>query len=191
MVAPTQMTAHTLEGIKGWPSPHAVDFTARLSANVTIDPVRAGRVVHLNASGEFEMGLPDVVGAGHMPLFIFQTSDDPDVNNDGGDPATDPNVFVAVTPVGDLMGLVAIAGYEVESTEFESEASLGTSYAPGDCLTATADNANATTGGRITRCTSGLAYSEPVCGVVSRGVFENSHRQNALAFWTAWLPRQA
>ena len=83
--APRQMTAHTLDGIKGWPNNlHAVDFAAKLSPNVTIDPVFAGRCVHLNGAGEYEMGLPDIDKAGHMPIFIFQNSDDPDVKNDGG-----------------------------------------------------------------------------------------------------------
>lgn len=191
MAVPRQMTAHTLEAPKGWPSPHAVDFRAKMSANVTIDPVFAGRVVHLNSAGEFEMGLPDVIGAGHMPIFLFPNDDDPDVQNEGDDPATVAGAWVAIAPVGNIMGLVAKGAYELESTEFQSEASLGATYAPGDCLTATADNANAVTGGRITRATGGLAYAEPLCGVVSRGVFSNSHGRDALAFWPVWLPRQA
>ena len=189
MVVPRQMTAHTLEAPKGWPSPHAVDFAAKISDNVTIDPVFAGRVVHLNSAGEFEMGLPNVVGACHMPIFLFQNSDDPDVSNPGGDPATEAGVWVAVTPTGKIMGLVAAGAYELESTEFEPEATAGT-YVPGDPLTATPDNTDATTGGRITR--NGVtAYGRPLCGVVSRGVFKNSHGQNALAFWPVWLPRQS
>lgn len=49
MATPRQMTSHTLEAIKGWPSPHAVDFAATLSANVTNNgnAVYAGRVAHL------------------------------------------------------------------------------------------------------------------------------------------------
>lgn len=190
MPVPRQMTAHTLEAPKGWPSPHAVDFTGKISTNVTIDPVFAGRVVHLNSAGEFEMGLPDVIGAGHMPIFLFQNSDDPDVSNPGDDPATVAGAWVAIAPVGNIMGLVAAGAYELESTEFEPNATAGT-YAPGDCLTATADNANAVTGGRITRATSGLAYAEPLCGVVSRGEFTNSHGFQSVAFWPVWLPRQS
>ena len=178
-----QMTRHTLEAPKGWPSPHAVDFRAKLSANVTIDPVRAGRVVHLNSVGEYEMGLPDVVNAGHMPIFLFQNSNDPDVAN--VDPAAgEAGEWIAIAPVGYLMGLVAAGAYELESTEFDTSLS----YAPGDTLTATPSNTDATTGGRITK---GTAYSKPLCGVVSRGKFENSHRRQALAFWPVWLPRQA
>ena len=29
---PRQMTDHTLDGVKGWPSPHAVDFQAPFKA---------------------------------------------------------------------------------------------------------------------------------------------------------------
>lgn len=189
MVAPVQMTTHTLEAPKGWPSPHAVDFVSKISANVTIDPVFAGRVVHLNSVGEYEMGLPNVIGAAHMPIFLFQNSNDPDVSNDGGDASVDVGAWVPVAPVGNIMGLVAAGSYELESTEFEPEATAG-AYVPGDALSATPDNANAVTGGRITR--SGIAaYGEPLCGVVSRGVFQNSHKRNALAFWPVWLPRQA
>jgi hypothetical protein len=187
MATPRQMTAHTLEAIKGWPSPHAVDFATKLSANVTIDPVYAGRVVYLNSSGEYEMGLPDVQYAGHMPIFLFQNSDDPDVSNPGGNPATEAGCWVAVTPTGKIMGLVAAGAYELESTEFEPEATAGV-YAPGDTLTAINSNSNATTGGRITK---GTAYAVPLCGVVSRGVRVNSHRKNALAFWPVWLPKSA
>lgn len=190
MPAPRQMTAHTLEGIKGWPNNlHAVDFDAKLSPNVTIDPVFAGRCVHVNSVGDYEMGLPDIDRAGNMAIFIFQNSDDPDVSNPGGitgSESDEPGGFIAIAPAGAIMGLVAIGGYELESTEFEPEASLGSIYEPGDTLTATADNASAVTGGRITK---GVAYDVPLCGVVSRGVFTNSHTRQALAFWPVFLPR--
>lgn len=187
MTVPRQMTAHTLEAPKGWPSPHAVDFAAKISANVTIDPVFAGRCVHLNASGEFEMGVPNTVGSVAMPIFLFQNSDDPDVSNPGGDPATEKGVWVAVAPTGKIMGLVAAGAYELETTEFEPEATAGT-YAPGDPLTATADNTNAVTGGRLTRA-SVTTGSTHLVGIVSRGVFENSHMKNALGFWPYNFPR--
>lgn len=191
MTVPRQMTAHTLEAAKGWPSQTAVDFSAKISANVTIDPFFAGRVVHLNSSGEFETGLPNTVGKGHMPIFLLQNSDDPDVSNPGGDASTEAGVWVSIAPTGKITGLVAAGAYELESTEFQSESSLGATYAPGDCLTATNANTTAATGGRITRTTNGLAYGEPCCGVVSRGVITNSHGQSALCFWPVWLPRQA
>lgn len=187
MPVPVQMTAHTLNPIKGWPRPNALDITAKISANVTIDPLYSGRCVHLNSSGELETGLPDTVGAGHMPLFLFGSSNDPDVENPGGDPATEPNGWVSAMPSGGRIGcLVAVGAYELETTEFEPVATAGT-YTPGTTLTAVNANTNATTGGRITK---GTAYSKPLCGVVSRGVYVNADRRNVLCFWPVWLPRQ-
>jgi hypothetical protein len=180
------MTAHTLEAPKGWPSPHAVDFAAKISANVTIDPVFAGRCVHLNAVGEFEMGVPDTAPAGgkiYMPIWLFQNSDDPDVQNDGGITGSEedePGGWMAVAPTGKIMGLVGAGAYELETTEFEPESSLGSTYEPNHALTATNSNSNAVTGGRMTK---GTPYTHPIVGIVSRAVFVNSHRKNALAFW--------
>lgn len=189
MAAPRQMTAHTLEAPKGWPSPHAVDFRAKLSSNVTIDPFFAGRCVHLNSVGEYETGVPvGGAGVGHMALFVFQNSDDPDVANPGGitgSEADEPGGWMAVSPTGQIMGLVAAGAYELETTEFEPEASLGDTYAPGDLLQAVNANGNAVTGGRLTK---GIQYVNPIVAVVSRGVYNNSHRKNALPFWPVWLP---
>ena len=72
--------------------------------------------------------------------------------------------------------------------EFAPAGTIMTSTA-GVTITAVNDNANAVTGGRITRA-SITYYGNPVCGCVSRGVFENSHKKNALAFWPVWLPQE-
>jgi hypothetical protein len=185
MSAPSQMTRHTLEAPKGWPNPHAVDFAAKLDPAVTIDVVHAGRVVHINRSGNYEMGLPTGARLGHMPIFLFQNSNDPDVANPGGNPATEAGVWVAVAPTGVIMGLVAAGAYELQSTEFVPEASDGTYY-PGDTLTAEADNTTFATGGVIKH---GTAYLAPLCGVVSRGVFTNCYGRPCLSFWPVWLPQ--
>lgn len=189
MAAPRQMTAHTLEGVKGWPSPHAVDTAAKLSANVTIDPFFAGRCVHLNNSGEYETGVPVGDSAtAHMPIFIFQNSDDPDVANPGGitgSESDEPGGWMAVSPTGKIMGLVAAGSFALETTEFEPEASLGSVYYPGHTLKAVSANTNAATGGRITKGTRG---TDPIVGCVSRTVYRNSHGKNALGFWPVYLP---
>jgi len=180
------MTAHTLEAPKGWPSPHAVDFAAKLSANVTVDPVFAGRCVHVNDAGEYELGVPTAAPAAgkiYMPVWLFQNSDDPDVSNDGGitgSESDEPGGWMAVAPTGVIMGLVGAGSYELETTEFEPESSLGSSYAPNDSLTAINANTNAVTGGRMTK---GIPYTDPIVGIVSRAVFVNSHRKNSLGFW--------
>ena len=188
MTAPRQMTAHMLDALKGWPSPHAVDFHAKLSANVTIDPVFAGRCVHLNSAGEYEMGIDDTAANVAMPIFLFQNSDDPDVANDGGDAATEVGVWVPTAPTGMIMGLVAAGAFELFSTEFEPEATAGT-YAPNDPLSAVDDNTDAATGGRITK--NGIAaYANHLVGIVSRGVIER-YQRNVLAFWPYNLPANA
>ena len=190
MTAPRQMTAHTLDAPKGWPSPHAVDTRGKLSANVEIDPFFAGRCAHFNSAGEYETGVPaGGVGVGHMAIFLFQNSDDPDVANDGGitgSASDEPGGWMAVAPTGVIMGLVAAGAFELETTEFEPEASLGEVYAPGDLLQGVNSNADAVAGGRITK---GTQYVVPIVGVVSRGVVSHGiSGKNVLSFWPVWLP---
>jgi hypothetical protein len=182
MSTPVLMTAHTLDTIKNSiTNPHHLDFSAKLDANVTIDPVRAGRVVHLNNVGNFEMGLPDVSRACHMPMFLWQNSNDFDVANNGTPTAA--GGWVGTSPTGAMTGLVAVGAYELESTEFDSSLD---SCVPGDGITATADNTTAATGGVMK---AGVAYDVPLCGVVSRGVKKNCHGASCLYFWPVWLPR--
>ncbi len=260
MASPRQMTAHTLEALKGWPSPHAVDIAAALSVNATNNglPVYAGRVVHLVATTstpqagfpgsntslngmwggwqgpqwpmpQFELGVrggpslstaSDYAGANapvytvatangvssvasvtvtagapntnyvaggagqcDMPIFLFQNSDDPDVSNPGGNPATDPGAWVAVSPTGKMMGLVAAGAYELESTEYVNITGADV-YLPGQPLTAINDNTSGL-GGMICK---GVAYTTPLVGVVSRGVRKNAAGLSALSFWPVFLP---
>jgi len=182
MVAPRQMTDHTLEAPKGWPSPHAVDFQAKhdatqlttISGNVAF----SGRVVHLASDGEFEFGITNR----SMALFLFQNSDDPDVSNDGGDPSTDAHAWVPVAPTGKLNALVAVGAYELASTEYNS----ALTYAPNDTLTAVTGTTLATAG--VLTNASATPYTNPVCGVVSKGVQTNSHGKSELHFWPVYLP---
>lgn len=179
MAAPRFTFSHGLDPLKGWPSPYAVDFTAKLSANVTISPFYAGRVVHLNASGELETGMG--TSNNKMPMFTLQNSDDPSVKNDGGTPSTDTGVWVGISPSGGINCLVAVGAYELESTEYVT----GTSYAPGDWLKATFANTNAATGGVIDKQAT---VTSGICGVVSRGARTNAHGVSVLAFWPWYLP---
>lgn len=191
MAAPRQMTAHVLEALKGWPNQAAVDFTSKLSPNVTIETVFAGRCVHLNSAGLFEMGVPTAAPNAkkiYMPMWLFATSDDPDIKNDGGitgSEADEPNGWIAVAPTGEMTGLVAAGAYELQTTEFEPESSLGSAYAPNDALTATNSNSNAVTGGRMTK---GTPYTNPIVGIVSRAVKKNHYRRDVLSFWPYVLP---
>jgi hypothetical protein len=166
------MTANTLNALKGWPQMNAVDYHAELDSGIPgADlPVLAGAVVQLNATGNFILGVgTDSV----MPLFLFNSSDDPDVSNDGGDASTDAGVFVPISPTGQAMALVAVGAYELVSTAYVAAA-----YAPNDPLTADKSG-----GGNPGLLQGGTMYTDMIVGLVSRGVVDNGYGKNALAFW--------
>jgi hypothetical protein len=167
--------AHSLDALKGWLPGNmgAVDKNAQLSANVTIYPVYAGRVVHLNSVGQFEMG---AVG-NQMPIFLRQNSTDPDVY-----PVSD-NGSISVVTTGIMAGLVAIGAYELSSTEFDTTQT----YHYNDYLRATASNTNASTGGLLTNQSITL-YTNNICGVVSAPPALNENSVSVISFWPVYLP---
>jgi len=169
MAAPRQMTANTLNALKGWPNMNAVDYHAELDSSIT-DTVLAGSVVSLNSSGNFIQGVGTTAV---MPMFLFSNSDDPDVVNDGGDAASDAGVFIPISPTGQAMALVAVGAYELVSTAFEAG-----SYAPNAPLTS--DLAGGASPGKLS---PGVLYTDMIVGIVSRGVVDNGYGKNALAFW--------
>ena len=178
MAAPSLMFEHGINVPKGWWDEAALDFSAKLSANVTFD-VPGGRVVHVNAQGEFETG----VGETDIAIFLIQGSDAFDVSNPGTTPS---GLFMhrAIMPGGDMSGVVATGAYEIESSEFDTSLT----YDPSDLLTATVDNSDSTVGGVLTNVGTGGGgdveqYVDPVVGVVSRGSFNNEHGVPILAFW--------
>jgi hypothetical protein len=177
------MFEHGIDVAKGWFEPAALDFAAKLSANVTF-VVPAGRVVHVNSAGEFEMGVADT----DMGIVLIQGSEAYDVQNAGTTPS---GLFMhrAIAPTGVMSGLVCNGAYEIESTEFDT----AQTYVPQELLTAGASNSVLATGGVLTNAGTGAGgdveqYSDPVCGVVSRGSFTNAHGVEVLAFWPEWLP---
>jgi hypothetical protein len=151
----------------------SLDCVGKLSAEVTIDPVYAGRVVHKNDDNEFEMGATGT----QMPIFLLQNSDDPDVKNQGGDD------FQAISPSGNMSGLVATGGYEVATTEYDQDQT----YHVNDAIRAVASNSNATTGGRLTNASFTLGTTAGV-GIVSKLPAKNSHKKYVITLWTAFIP---
>lgn len=186
--APSLMFEHALSHPKGWFQPAALDHVAKLSPNVTIQAF-GGRVVHLNAQGEFEMGIANR----QMPIFLLQADTDFDVSNPGTTPAGN-FMQQAIAPAKNMSGLVATGGYELESTEFEKVPN--TAYAINHLLTAKADNTTQSSGGVLSNDRAGAGgssglvrqYVDPACGVVSRGTFKNEHNVDVLAFWPIYLP---
>ncbi len=182
--SPDLMFEHGFDAKKGWFDMASLDFDAKLSDNVTFDVPR-GRVVHLNSSGEFEMGV-SVTGPA---IFLLNGSLDFDVSNPG---TTKGGLFMhkAIAPTGKMSGLVALGGYELDSTEFDATKS----YTPNQLLTAGTSNTTLATGGLVTNVGTGSGgtrvqqFVDPVCGIVSTGKHKNHNGVNTLSFWTAWLP---
>ena len=163
----------------------ALDYTAKLSSDVTVTTVYAGRCVHLNATGEFELGCT----GSQMPIFILQNSDDNDVSNTGG------TTWYPIGPTGVITGLVAKGSYELETTEFDT----ARTYAPNDFLRCKSSSNSSADGGLLTNnsvvtlenssALSGSTNPTAVVGVVSRGVRKRqSDRNNVLAFWPTYKP---
>ena len=168
MAAPRSMTAYTLNALKGWPQPAAVDFHTEFASTIS-SVVLAGSVVRLNSAGKYELG----VGTNAvMPMFVFNNSDDPDVVNEAPDAATEKGAYVPINPTGQAMALVAVGAYELVSTAY-----VDADYSPNDPLTA------ATTGANAGKLVAGTLYTDMIVGIVSRGVVDNGYGHLALAFW--------
>jgi hypothetical protein len=191
MVAPSQMYEHTLRPLKGWFHMAALDKAAKLAAAVTI-VAYSGRVVHLNNSGEFEMG----VTGSQVPIYLIQGTNLFAVSNPGITPSGG-FMHRAIAPTGVHSGLVGIAGYELETTEFDTTPTVP--YVPNQLLTAKADNTNQVTGGVISNDRAGAdgaggvvrQYVDAACGVVSDGQMINEHGVPVLKFWSVYLPAVA
>lgn len=172
MSAPAQMTAYTLNGLKGWPNMHALDYVAEFDSTVfgLVTAALPGMVVSLNSSGKYILG----VGTTNcMPLFLFSGSNDPDVTNAADDPATTKGVYIPIAPTGKAMALVGSGSYELTSTAF-----VDASYPPNTPLTASKTNPNA---GLLKAGTIG---TDMIVGIVSQGIVDNGYGYDALAFWT-------
>lgn len=168
MAVPRQMTANTLNALKGWPQPAAVDYHTEFADDIT-DEVLPGSVVHLDAEGKYALGVGNLAV---MPLFMFNGSHDPDVLNEAGDPATEKGVWIPINPTGQAMALVAVGAYELVSTQF-----VDGQYDPNDPLT------SATSGDDAGKLAVGTLYTNMIVGFVSRGVVDNGYGHDALAFW--------
>lgn len=168
-----QMTAKTLNALKGWPQMNAVDYVAKLSSTVSAGdlPLPPGSVVSLNTAGDFIIG---VGNSNVMPMFLFYGTDSDMVSNDGGDPSTDVGAWIPMTPSGELIALVANGAYELVSTAYVD----GQTYNPNTPLTA-----NKTGSAKPGYLRPGTINTNMIVGLVSRGVVDNGYGHSAVAFW--------
>lgn len=184
MAAPKAIASEFLDGLKGWPSPTAVDFVAGFDASI-VTRVPRGACVRLNASGFYVLGVGALFA---MPLFTRHASDDRVVINDGGNVATDKRAYVGVGPTGAVQALPAIGAYELVSTYFNTAGA----YAPNTPLTSPTAPANGVAAGQLTPAPTGTGWKTvTVVGIVSRGVVNNGYGYPALSFWPTFLPATA
>lgn len=190
-----QMYDHQLNATKGWPSPSALDYSAKKSADVDYD-LRAGQVCHLNADGELEPGCR----RWQVPLFIFQGSTEFDTDN-----SSQNDEWYPITPSGNIMCLVGLGAYELWTTEFDTTLT----YAVGDPLRSPVGN---TSGDELlsgiltnadvltvvdTIASAGDKYTN-ICGIATAGIaagrtvtgpeYTNAYGKAVLAFWPVWFP---
>lgn len=181
MPAPDLMFEHGLDVKKGWFDMASLDYSAKMSSDVTY-AVKRGRVVHVDPNtGTFVPGAHNT----NVAIFLLNGSEDADVSNPGTTAAGN-FMHQAVAPTGKLSGLVATGGYEISSTEYDASKT----YKPGDLLTAAVSTTNAAVGGVLTN--DGVEqFVNPVVGVVSSGAAKNHNGINAISFWCVWLPGAA
>lgn len=189
MARPNSQLVHTLNTLKGWgANPHAVDMQAAVSPAVTFD-VYSGRAMYLSAAGVANPGCHNTA----MTLFAFPNSYDTEVKDTlAGNPAApgDDTVWIdAGEGTGSMLMLPAAGAYELATTEYDKTIAAAL-YTPAVTLTAAQSNTDETIGGVLK---PGVAYSVPICGVVSRGVGPSGYggMRKSLAFWPVYLPKLA
>jgi len=183
MTAPSQMFTHELNGVKGFipAQPWVVDKTANVASGVTLTNCLAGRIVSLNTSGEWIMGVGTITANSRpMPFVLFQSAGDFDVVGDDGN-------FTGAQRSGvqnRITGVCVAQCAELQSTEYTT----GVTYAPGELLTAS------DTTGLIVK-TSGTSAAT-IIGVVSSAggntglvVSEHSRSINRLQFHSVYALR--
>jgi len=162
---PAQMYDHELNPVKGWPSPYALDKSAEIASGVL--GILAGMCISLDAgSGKWKRGCLN----GEMPCFAFQNQGDFDVASDVGNISG-----------GNLTGLVATGGYELETTEY-----TGSGFTVQIPLTA--ENTPGGNQGKLKATTIG--GTDMIVGICNRGPVVNEFGKNMIRFWPVYLPKR-
>lgn len=190
ITTPASIFEHTLDPIAGYDiqPAHRLDYSTKISANVTILPW-AGRVVHLNSVGEWEMGCK----ANAMPCFLMPLSY----------PIGHMPTVTALNPgsgwisVGGFTAtaLPAVGGYELATTEFDATKT----YLPNNFLTAKVSNTDQDTGGLLTNVAPGSSTvltppwagggtTKTICGQVTRPAETLKNGNSVLSFWGVYFP---
>lgn len=166
-LVPDQMFTHRLDAKKGWPSPYAVD--KRVQPFNSSEGIVAGMGLFIDpATHKAKRGSAN----GSMPLFAWQGQNEFDVNGDVG------NIIA-----GYLNTLVAIGGYELETTEFVTD-----TYAENDLLTVR--NTVDADRGKLQK--TAINSVDMIVGVVSEaGPAQNSNGVQVIRFWPVYMPNRS
>jgi L-ascorbate metabolism protein UlaG (beta-lactamase superfamily) len=184
------MFEQALDTKKGWFQMAALDKSAPLGAALLAGAtaVPAGRVASLDTNGEFQLGNGSLATA--MPIYLWNAKGDLDVSNDGTSPTTGTVHWVAIAPTGIMSGLVATGGYELQTTEFDTDQT----YALNDLLTADVSG--------VMTNVAAVQFTNWICGVCSshnqaeveadpgsdNPVGTNANGVDVLNFWSYFLP---
>jgi len=165
-ITPNQMYDHECNVLKGWWHPHALDKSGALAAG---EVVNAGQVVYLDSVGAFRLGLPE----NSMPMFAWPNSADFDVSADVGNIQSQ-----------NMMALPCTGSYELQTTAFDSRYVYNTN----DHLAVWDTQKSGYIAANKGNLFVDNAYTDTICGVVSKGVTVNDFGKNFLGMWTYFLP---
>ena len=174
-----EMYRHELNPVKGWWDAHALDLAALAVFGVG-KVINKGAVMSLRSDGKLQLGL----ACNAMPIFAFNASFDFDAVPDAGGMVGPSNGGVAldVETEASMTGVVAIGGYELQSTEFD--ATYDASYVPNQALTAYVPG-HAKAG----QLKPGTQFTNTLCGVCSKGLSTSDAGIQVLQFWGVWIPQ--
>ena len=173
---PAQMFNHELNAVKGWPSPYGLDKSGPIDPATT--GILKGMCCSLNSSGNFIRGCPN----GAMPIFAIPNQSDFDVDSDYGNISG-----------GNLMGLVAVGSFELQTTEYS-----GTGFGPNIPLISPATQTSATVGANTGSTGPGLLVAtvignatDTIVGICSTlAPFTNEFGKLFLQFWPVFIPKR-
>lgn len=186
--AVSQMFEQALDVLRGFVPQFSLEKVRPLDATLLSDAteVPAGRVAHIAADGEWELG-----ATGHqVPHFLWQGKNDADVQNPGTSPTTDVTYWVGIGPNGRMRGLPATGAFELQTTEFDD----AQTYLPNEMLKS--DGSGKLTNQTVvagTHCLCGMAtwhenaeFGPSRDGTSPKGT--NAHGVTVLTFYTYFLP---
>lgn len=161
-----KMTGHMCVAVKG-PAPNWRAEYAAQGADVNQE-IHEGSLISLNSDGKFVLGCAAGSGANRpMPMFSCKDINNAGVVQFGG------NVFA-----GNYHGLVATGGFEIETSEFDADAtySFNDMLMPGE-------------GGKVTKATGAAYGAFPVVGIVSAPADLNrTCGCKTIRFWSTFIP---